>query len=90
MLLYPEDIEKDDDLHNPDNVDARDCDIFTKRGFFNVGGLVMITIGLLVLFIGYPALYVLLPCFMGVLTSVAPLSEHSPPSLILAKTTRIV
>ena len=56
LLLYPEDIEKDDDLHNPDRDEARDCDIFTKRGFLNVGGLVFITLGLLTLFIGYPAL----------------------------------
>lgn len=56
LLLYPEDVEKDDDLHNPDTLDARDCDIFTKRGFANVGGLALITLGLLTLFIGYPAL----------------------------------
>lgn len=56
LLLYPEDIEKDDDLHNPDGDESRDCDVFTKRGFANVGGLVLITLGLLVLFIGYPAL----------------------------------
>lgn len=56
LLLYPEDIEKDDDLHNPDGDESRDCDIFTKRGFANVGGLALITIGLLVLFIGYPAM----------------------------------
>jgi len=60
LLLYPEDIEKDDDLHNPDGEETRDCDVFTKRGFVNVGGLVVITIGLLILFIGYPAMYVLL------------------------------
>jgi len=59
LLLYPEDIEKDDDLHSPDSDESRDCDIFTKRGFVNVGGLGLITLGLLALFIGYPALYVL-------------------------------
>ena len=56
LLLYPEDVEKDDDLHNPDGDEARDCDIFTKRGIANVGGLALITLGLLTLFIGYPAL----------------------------------
>lgn len=56
LLLYPEDIEKDDDLHNPDGDESRDCDIFTKRGFANVGGLALITLGLLTLFIGYPAM----------------------------------
>ena len=59
LLLFPEDIEKDDYLHNPgpgDN-EREKCDIFTKRGMTNVGGLAFITIGLLFLFIGYPALY---------------------------------
>lgn len=69
LLLFPEDIEKDDYLHNPDpNGEPRDCDIFTKRGLVNVGGLAFMTIGILVLFIGYPALYV------------SPL--FSPPSLL--------
>lgn len=61
LLLYPEDIEKDDYLHNPDpnEKDHRECDIFTKRGLVNVGGLGFIVLGLLVLFVGYPILYVL-------------------------------
>lgn len=59
LLLFPEDVEKDDWLHNPDpnDRDREKCDIFTKRGMANVGGLVVITIGILVLFIGYPVLY---------------------------------
>ena len=59
LLLFPEDVEKDDYLHNPDpnEKEPRECDIFTKRGFVNVGGLGLITLGLLVLFIGYPILY---------------------------------
>jgi hypothetical protein len=59
LLLFPEDVEKDDYLHNPDpsDRDREKCDIFTKRGMSNVGGLAVITIGLLVLFIGYPVLY---------------------------------
>jgi hypothetical protein len=60
LLLFPEDVEKDDWLHNPgpnDN-DREKCDIFTKRGMTNVGGLGFVTIGLLVLFIAYPILYV--------------------------------
>ena len=56
LLLYPEDIEKDDDLHNPDKDEGRDCDICTKRGIANVGALAVITLGLLFLFIGYPAM----------------------------------
>lgn len=60
LLLFPEDVEKDDWLHNPDpnEKEKRDCDIFTKRGAVNVGGLVFLTLGLLVLFIGYPVMYV--------------------------------
>lgn len=62
LLLFPEDVEKDDYLHNPDpNEDnKRDCDIFNKRGMMNVGALVILTIGLLLLFIMYPVLYVFL------------------------------
>lgn len=58
LLLFPEDVEKDDYLHNPDPNDEkkRECDIFTKRGLVNVGGLTFLTLGLLVLFIGYPIL----------------------------------
>ena len=59
LLLFPEDVEKDDWLHNPDPNDKdRDCDIWHKRALVNVGGLGLITIGLFVLFIGYPVLYV--------------------------------
>lgn len=58
LLLFPEDVEKDDYLHNPDpsGKEDRDCDVFTRRGIINVGGLAFITIGILVLFIGYPVL----------------------------------
>jgi Beta-glucan synthesis-associated protein SKN1/KRE6/Sbg1 len=58
LLLFPEDVEKDDYLHNPDpnGKEDRDCDIFTRRGMINVGGLSLLTIGLLILFIGYPVL----------------------------------
>ena len=59
LLLFPEDVEKDDWLHNPDpnDKDREKCDVFTKRGAMNIGGLALITIGILVLFIGYPILY---------------------------------
>lgn len=58
LLLFPEDVEKDDWLHNPDpsDRDREKCDIWNKRGMVNVGGLVLITLGVLVLFIGYPVL----------------------------------
>ena len=60
LLLFPEDVEKDDWLHNPDpnEKDKRECDIFTRRGMVNVGGLAFITLGVLMLFVGYPVLYV--------------------------------
>ena len=59
LLLFPEDIEKDDWLHNPDpnEKEERECNIFTKRGAANIGGLGLVTLGILVLFIGYPILY---------------------------------
>lgn len=58
LLLFPEDVEKDDYLHNPDpnEKDKRDCDIFTRRGIVNLGGLAILALGLLMLFIGYPIL----------------------------------
>lgn len=61
LLLFPEDVEKDDYLHNPDPSDKEKMkfsDLFTKRGVANVGGLALITLGLLTLFIGYPIMYV--------------------------------
>lgn len=59
LLLFPEDVEKDDYLHNPDpnEKEKRDCDIFTRRGIVNVGGLALLTLGIVFLFIGYPVLY---------------------------------
>lgn len=61
LLLFPEDVEKDDYLHNPDpnGKEPRDCDIFTKRGLINIGGLLLIIFGFLALFVGYPVLYVM-------------------------------
>lgn len=57
LLLFPNDKEEDDDLHDPTTgVNDRECDIFTKRGLVNVGGLALISVGILVLFIGYPIL----------------------------------
>jgi hypothetical protein len=60
LLLYPEDVETDDWLHNPDpnDPDKIRCDIFNKRGLVNVGGLAFITLGVLALFVGYPIMYV--------------------------------
>lgn len=61
LLLFPEDVEKDDYLHNPDPLDKdRDCDLWNRRGVMNMGGLALLTVGVLVLFIGYPVMYVFL------------------------------
>ncbi|RAH41939.1 SKN1/KRE6 family beta-glucan synthesis-associated protein [Aspergillus brunneoviolaceus CBS 621.78] len=56
LLLFPEDVEKDDYLHEPNPNDDQECDIWNRRGIANVGGLILITIGFLVLFIGYPVM----------------------------------
>lgn len=58
LLLFPEDVEKDDWLHNPDpnEKDRVSCNIFNKRGITNCGALFLMTAGLLFLFIGYPAM----------------------------------
>ena len=58
LLLYPEDVEKDDWLHEPDPNDRgdRDCNFFNRRGVVNIGGLGLFVVGLLTLFIGYPVL----------------------------------
>ena len=59
LLLFPEDVEKDDWLHTPDPNDKDKMnfsDLFSKRGLVNVGGLALITLGVLILFIGYPIL----------------------------------
>jgi hypothetical protein len=60
LLLFPEDVETDDYLHNPDpnEKEKRDCNIFTRRGMVNLGGLGLFALGLLLLIVGYPILYV--------------------------------
>lgn len=61
LMLFPIDKEDDDALHDPTTQDdLRECDVFTKRGLVNVGGLAFIVLGILVLFIGYPVLYAIL------------------------------
>lgn len=60
LLLFPEDVEKDDYLHNPDPADReRDCDICNTRGLVNVGGLALLVMGIVALFIIYPVTCVL-------------------------------
>ncbi|KLJ08370.1 hypothetical protein EMPG_16201 [Blastomyces silverae] len=57
LLVFPEDVEKDDYLHNPDpNEKDRDCNVWTRRGAVNVLGLAAVVLGILSLFIIYPVL----------------------------------
>lgn len=60
LLLFPEDVEKDDYLHNPDpsDKDLDKCDIWNRRGLANIGGLIFICLGVLALFVAYPVVYV--------------------------------
>lgn len=61
LLLYPEDVEKDDYMHNPDPNDkdgVKCAELFSRRGLVNLGGLTFLTVGIMMLFIGYPVLYV--------------------------------
>lgn len=57
LLWDPSYVEDDDDLHDPtkDNP-KRDTNIWTKRGLINLGALVLLVVGLLVLFIAIPAI----------------------------------
>lgn len=57
LLWDPSYVEEDDDLHDP-NIDnpKRDTNIWTKRGLINLGGLAVLTVGLLFLFAGLPAI----------------------------------
>lgn len=53
-LLLP---EPDDDLHNPDRLEKGTeytADFFTRRGAQNLGCLIILVVGLLALFAGYP------------------------------------
>ncbi|KAK2845283.1 hypothetical protein FQN49_005871 [Arthroderma sp. PD_2] len=57
LIVYPHDVEKDDELHNPDpNEKERKCDIWHRRGMTNLGALAFLIGGVLTLFIGYPVI----------------------------------
>ena len=49
----------DDYLHSPDpdEPDRNTRDVWSKRGMMNVGGLIIVTPGVLALFVAYPVLY---------------------------------
>jgi hypothetical protein len=61
LLLYPNDKEADDDLHDPTTGMENDNNFWNTRGLINLGGLGLITLGILVLFIGFPILCVFSP-----------------------------
>ncbi|KAI9781853.1 MAG: hypothetical protein M1839_005645 [Geoglossum umbratile] len=58
LLLFPNEVEKDDWLHDPssDVKEERECDIFSRRGIINIGGLGILTLGIMFLFVGYPVI----------------------------------
>ncbi|WBW72438.1 plasma membrane-actinomyosin ring linker protein Sbg1 [Schizosaccharomyces osmophilus] len=56
LLWDPSVKEVDDILHNEDFHDGRDFNVFTLRGFVNILTLILLSCGLLMLFIGYPIL----------------------------------
>ncbi|KAK2753132.1 hypothetical protein FQN55_005092 [Onygenales sp. PD_40] len=57
LLVFPEDVEKDDYLHTPDPNDRdHDCNVFTRRGAVNVLGLLLVTLGVITIFIVSPVL----------------------------------
>lgn len=59
LILFPEDVEADDYLHNPDpnEKDKNKFVFWSKRGMVNVGGLIFVTLGVLALFVAYPVMY---------------------------------
>lgn len=59
LILFPEDVEADDYLHNPDpnESDKYKFEIWSRRGMINVGGLIFVILGILALFVAYPVLY---------------------------------
>jgi hypothetical protein len=58
LLLFPDEVEKDDWLHDPssDVKEERECGVFSRRGIINVGGLGILTLGIMFLFVGYPVM----------------------------------
>jgi hypothetical protein len=54
LLIYPEDVEKDDWLHNPDLKEEFPWTFWSTRGLLNCSGLFLVVFGLLALFIAYP------------------------------------
>jgi len=58
LLIYPNDVEPDDYMHTPDPNEKgikRDCNIWSRRGLVNLGGLGLLAGGMIFLFIVLPA-----------------------------------
>lgn len=57
LLIYPKDIEADDELHDPKFGDTNKGLVRSgRRGLINLGGLICIALGVILLFIGYPVI----------------------------------
>ena len=58
MLLYPDEVENDDALHNPNDYDRDDigCGRWTIRGLINISGLILVTLGVVMTFLGWPVM----------------------------------
>jgi hypothetical protein len=59
QFLWDKDPDLDDALHTPDVPGRRDFSftLFSARGWLNAGALVLLVIGLIVLFCGYPVIH---------------------------------
>ncbi|KAI5791726.1 beta-1,6 glucan synthetase [Peziza echinospora] len=57
LILYPSEVEADDDIHNPEKVEPEEkkrTAIWTTRGMLNLGALCFMSVALIFMFIGYP------------------------------------
>ncbi len=59
LIQYPHEEEKDDYLHNydPEEEIERDLNFCTPRGALNVGGLALIVLGIIGVFLIWPIVY---------------------------------
>jgi beta-glucan synthesis-associated protein KRE6 len=59
QYLWDKDPDLDDALHNPDIRDRGDPSftVFSARGWANAGALVLLIVGIITLFVGYPVIY---------------------------------
>ncbi|CAA7261393.1 unnamed protein product [Cyclocybe aegerita] len=57
QYLWDKDPDLDDALHNPDPRNDYSFTLISPRGWVNVGGVFVLIVGLLALFLGYPVLW---------------------------------